>query len=141
MSVKNESSGKPIPLILISGFLGSGKTSFLNYLFETFPDRKFGVIINDFGALSIDAAEVKHPDGSIINELNNGQIFCSCLSGSFVKSVSAYAGTGIDYLLVEASGLAKPSPLMEIIEAIKKINGNIFFLLWNDQPCGFGKLS
>ena len=126
MSVKENSGGKQIPLILISGFLGSGKTSFLNYLFEKFPDKKFGIIINDFGALSVDAAEVKQPEGSIISELNNGQIFCSCLSGSFIKSVSAYAETDIDYLLVEASGLAKPSPLLEIVEAIKKINGDRF---------------
>lgn len=120
------SIGRPIPLILVSGFLGSGKTTFLNNLFEKFPDFKFGIIINDFGDLGVDASLIKQPDGAVVTELNNGQIFCSCLAGSFIKSVSAYAKIDIDYLLVETSGLAKPSPLLEIIEAIKKLNGKQF---------------
>lgn len=115
-----------IPLVLVSGFLGSGKTTFLNHLFEIFPDKKFGIIINDFGELGVDAAVIKASNDAVVHELNNGQIFCSCLAGSFIKSVSAYADLDIDYLLVETSGLAKPSPLLEIINAIKEMNGDRF---------------
>ena len=123
MSVKQ---GKPVPLILVSGFLGSGKTTFLNNLFKIFPDSRFGIIINDFGDLGVDAAVIKASDSSLIHELNNGQIFCSCLAGSFIKSVSSYADRDIDYLIVETSGLAKPSPLLEIIEAVKRMSGDSF---------------
>ncbi len=126
MSGGQMSFGHKIPLVLVSGFLGSGKTTFLNNLFNLFPDKKFGIIVNDFGAIGVDAAVIKSPKGAIIKELNNGQIFCSCLAGSFIKSVSAYADLDIDYLLVETSGLAKPSPILEIIEALKKLNGNRF---------------
>ncbi|HAK46778.1 MAG TPA: hypothetical protein DCO79_12785 [Spirochaeta sp.] len=126
MSVDKMSSERRIPLVLVSGFLGSGKTTFLNHLFDSFPELKFGVIVNDFGELGIDAAELNTADGTVVHELNNGQIFCSCLAGSFIKSVSAYADLDIDYLLVETSGLAKPSPLLEIIEAIRKMSGERF---------------
>lgn len=117
---------KTIPIVLVSGFLGSGKTTFLNKLFNSFPSLKFGIIINDFGELGVDASLIKKTAGSVVTELNNGQIFCSCLAGSFIKAVSAYAEIDIDYLLVETSGLAKPSPLLEIIEEIKKLNGERF---------------
>ena len=122
----NEHGGRTIPLVLVSGFLGSGKTTFLNGLFDLFPENKFGIIINDFGELGVDAAEINAAEGTVVHELNNGQIFCSCLAGSFIKSVSAYSDLDIDYLLVETSGLAKPSPLLEIIEAIKNDNGERF---------------
>ncbi|MDC7226612.1 MAG: GTP-binding protein [Spirochaetales bacterium] len=115
-----------IPLVLVSGFLGAGKTTFLNSIFDNFPDRRFGIIVNDFGDLGVDAAEINAADGRHVSELNNGQIFCSCLSGSFINSVTDYADLDIDYLLVEASGLAKPSPLMDIINGIKQINGDKF---------------
>jgi G3E family GTPase len=50
-------------------------------------------------------------------ELNGGQIFCACLSGSFVRSMTELVERGVDVLLVESSGLAKPSPLADIISA------------------------
>ncbi len=115
-----------IPLVLVSGFLGSGKTTFLNNLFNNFPGRRFGIIVNDFGALGVDAAAIKGTAGSIVTELNNGQIFCSCLAGSFIDSVSAYSDRDIDYLLVETSGLAKPSPLIDIIDGIKRLSSDRF---------------
>jgi len=91
-----------------------------------FPEKKFGVIVNDFGEMGVDATLLKNNTSSIVKELNNGQIFCSCLSGSFIDSVSAYADLDIDYLLVETSGLAKPSPLMDILDGVKRISGEKF---------------
>ena len=107
-------------------FWAAGKTTFLNSLFADMPGVKFGIIVNDFGDLGVDAAEIKNTGSAVINELNNGQIFCSCLSGSFIKAVGSYADLDIDYLIVETSGLAKPSPLMEIIEGIRMLSGDRF---------------
>jgi G3E family GTPase len=117
---------KRTPLFLISGFLGAGKTTFINNLFDSYPDKKFGIIVNDFGEIGIDASIIKNQDRTVIKELNNGQIFCSCLAGSFIETVAAYSEVDIDFLLVETSGLAKPSPLLDIISAVKEQNGDKF---------------
>ncbi len=115
-----------IKLILISGFLGSGKTTFLNNIFKIMPDVKFGIIVNDFGSIGVDSKLLGAQDKDSILELNNGQIFCSCLAGSFVSAVGSFSRFDIDYLLVETSGLAKPSPLLEIINEAKAVsNGRI----------------
>ncbi|MBI9102174.1 MAG: GTP-binding protein [Spirochaetales bacterium] len=115
-----------IPLYLLGGFLGSGKTSLLNSILSFFEGQNVGVIINEFGDLNIDARLIPHDSGINISELNGGQIFCSCLSGSFIKSIAAYKDHNIQLLIVEASGLAKPAPLKEIIDLAGKTSDHFF---------------
>ncbi len=105
-----------IPLYLIIGFLGSGKTSLLNTIIEQQIWKRAGIIVNDFGSLNIDSSLLTDSSDIVRTELSGGQIFCSCLSGSFVDAVAGYASVPIDVLFVEASGLAKPNPLIEIME-------------------------
>ncbi len=115
----------PIPLYLITGFLGSGKTTLLNNLLEGLGGRRAGVIVNEFGPVNIDALRLAASGarpGEIV-ELNNGQIFCSCLAGSFVESVLALAGMQIDLILVECSGLSRPAPLDAMMCDIEKRTG------------------
>ena len=113
-----------IDLWIITGFLGSGKTSVLNSLLDSRAERRIGVVVNDFGSLGIDASLLPEGTGSPIVELNGGQIFCACLSGSFVKSLVELTDRGVDAILVESSGLAKPRPMTEIIEeAVKRTAG------------------
>ena len=108
-----------IPYIFLTGFLGAGKTTVLNGLLQRHGSRKIGVIVNDFGDMGIDASLVEGA-GTVgeIRELKAGQIFCSCLAGSFVKSVLAYERLKPDLLIVECSGLAKPSSLKDIVRSI-----------------------
>jgi len=109
----------PIPYLFLTGFLGAGKTTVLNGLLKRNASRKIGVIVNDFGDIGIDASLVDRGSAAgEIRELKAGQIFCSCLSGSFVKSVLAYGSLKPDLLIVECSGLAKPSSLGDIVRAI-----------------------
>jgi G3E family GTPase len=108
-----------IPYIFLAGFLGAGKTTVLNGLLKRYGSRKIGVIVNDFGDIGIDASLVEGSDTvGEIRELKAGQIFCSCLAGSFVKSVLAYERLKPDLLIVECSGLAKPSSLKDIVRSI-----------------------
>ncbi|MCG8566209.1 MAG: hypothetical protein MI747_14125, partial [Desulfobacterales bacterium] len=104
-----------IPYIFLTGFLGTGKTTLLNSLLSKYRGMKIGVIVNDFGDMDVDAGLI---DASAlageVQELKSGQIFCSCLSGSFVESVLAYREIKPDLLIVECSGLAKPSGLKDI---------------------------
>ncbi|MDD3931421.1 MAG: GTP-binding protein, partial [Eubacteriales bacterium] len=83
-------------IILLTGFLGAGKTSVLNHLMTVLPqsgspDRpdpvRLGVIVNEFGKASIDAPVVSG-HGFQVAELNNGSIFCQCLAGTFVDSMA-----------------------------------------------------
>jgi G3E family GTPase len=112
---------KPIQLLLITGFLGSGKTSAINDLIRQLNTKKLGLILNDFGSIVIDDALVEKGDEIIAyKNLSGGQIFCSCLSGSFVDSVEAMLPMHPDYIIVETSGLAKPAPMLEILSVISK---------------------
>ena len=81
---------------------------------------RIGIIVNEWGDINIDAGLIEHASGDEIIELSGGQIFCSCLSGYFVKAVVKIASYDLDYILTEASGLAKPSVLMEIVSEVEK---------------------
>ena len=108
-----------IPFYILTGFLGSGKTSVINSLLSQFKDKKIGLILNDFGAINIDSALVQGTSDVVSTKsLSGGQIFCSCLSGSFIQSVVEMSKYDVDVILVEASGLAKPVPLLEIASII-----------------------
>ena len=108
-----------IPFYILTGFLGSGKTSVINSLLSQFKDKKIGLILNDFGSINIDSALVQGSSDVVSTKsLSGGQIFCSCLSGSFIKSVVEMSAFDVDVILVEASGLAKPVPLLEIASFI-----------------------
>ncbi|NCC63434.1 MAG: hypothetical protein EOM15_02105 [Spirochaetia bacterium] len=109
-----------IRLLLVTGFLGSGKTSVINNMLDKCCDKTVGLILNDFGSIAVDGALVEQ-SGKIVatKSLSGGQIFCSCLSGSFVESVVAMAKFDVDIIVVEASGLAKPAPLLEIVSIIQ----------------------
>ncbi|HBE01555.1 MAG: hypothetical protein A2096_16650 [Spirochaetes bacterium GWF1_41_5] len=105
-----------IKLILITGFLGSGKTTFLNHILKKYASRA-GVIVNDFGALPVDAALIKNSgvENSRIYELNNGSIFCTCLTGALGLALKFFTGCKPEFLFVEASGLGDPSSIKKIL--------------------------
>ncbi len=104
-----------VDLFLISGFLGSGKTSFLNNLLESGERSRTGIIINEFGSAGVDGKLLAGYDLPIL-EINNGSIFCACLKGGFVRSLAAFLSQPIDRLFVEASGLADPSSMEKMLE-------------------------
>lgn len=110
-----------IPYLFISGFLGAGKTTLLNNLLSRYHHLKIGVIVNDFGDLAVDDMLVEKESATGgVKELRAGQIFCACLSGSFINTVLSFKDTPVDVLLVECSGLAKPSTLSDIVEVVEK---------------------
>lgn len=111
---------KPIDLYIITGFLGSGKTSVMNNILDQLSDTRVAVVLNDFGRIGVDQALIEHDTPVFTTELRNGQIFCSCLSGSFVQAVINLIQYEPDVVFVETSGLAKPAPMMEIISWIQQ---------------------
>ena len=83
---------KKIPVIVISGFLGSGKTTFLRYLLKE-SKKKFGLIINEFGDVGIDGDLIKsfhkcdESEDDCVIELNNGCLCCT-VQDDFVPSIN-----------------------------------------------------
>lgn len=113
---------KKIDLYLITGFLGSGKTTFLKEVIKS-TDKKIGIIMNEFGKEGIDGKIVEDGANELI-EINRGSIFCDCLKLSFVESLKDMSEKPIDALFVEGSGLADPSNISEILDATKLIVGD-----------------
>jgi len=108
----------PIPFHIVSGFLGSGKTTFLLEILSMAPaGLRIGIIQNEFAPANIDGAVLResYRDFSLL-ELNNGSVFCVCLLGDFVKSLNSFIDSCQPSLLIlEASGLADTTSVAEIL--------------------------
>ena len=112
---------KRIPVIIISGFLGSGKTTFLRYLLRE-SNKKFGLIINEFGDVGIDGDLIKScngcddSDSDCVIELNNGCLCCT-VQDDFIPSIKSLLNFNpdIDSIIIETSGLALPLPLLQAL--------------------------
>ncbi len=104
-------SKKLLPVTIISGFLGSGKTSLLNHILKNQVGLKTAVLVNEFGEIGIDNDLIIEGSEDMI-ELNNGCICCS-INGELLNTVSKVLERSekIDYLIVETTGLADPLPV------------------------------
>ncbi len=110
---------KPIELYLISGFLGSGKTTFLRNLLEMSRNKRVGVLVNEFGSIGIDGKVIESNDVRLV-EINNGSIFCACLKTGFIKTLVAFLGQPVDILYIEASGMADPSSIENLLGELRQ---------------------
>lgn len=111
-----------IKIILITGFLGAGKTTCINNLLKTYENEKIGIIVNEFGSESIDGKLINY-NGVNMCELNNGSIFCQCIKDKFITALYNFLDYDISTLFIEASGLADHSNIREILEVVKKVKG------------------
>jgi cobalamin biosynthesis protein CobW len=111
-----------IPVTVITGFLGSGKTSLIRHLLQNNQGRRIAVIVNEFGELGIDGELLKScqicPDdadgGSNIFELTNGCLCCTVQEEFFPTMQELIKRRdSIDCILIETSGLALPKPLVK----------------------------
>ncbi len=107
-----------IPFFIVTGFLGSGKTTLLKRILEKYSEKKrIAVIQNEFADGHIDGRELRGLRKPFeILELNKGSVFCVCLLSDFVSScVSLVEQTGPDLVVLEASGMADPIAIVEIL--------------------------
>ena len=109
-----------IPFHIISGFLGSGKTTFLNKIIENYSDKyKLGIIQNEFAPANIDGTILKKSEKNFdLLEINNGSVFCVCLMGDFVRSLEKFIDKyHPDILIIEASGLSDTTSISEVLSS------------------------
>lgn len=116
---------KKSKLYLLTGFLGSGKTTFLTSVLNDLQGNKVAVIMNEFGKVGIDGTIIKSDDMELV-EINRGSIFCSCLQLSFVSALVEMADREMDYVFVESSGLADPSNIGEFLDAVTVAKGDVY---------------
>lgn len=105
-----------IPVVLVTGFLGSGKTTMLNHLLRGSVDTRIGVIVNDFGSINIDAMAVAGQVDSMI-PIENGCLCCAADSSEMDGMLARLTepSLGIDVIVVEASGLAEPQSMIRTL--------------------------
>ncbi|HKM68457.1 MAG TPA: GTP-binding protein [Candidatus Acidoferrum sp.] len=104
-----DDSGKTVPITILTGFLGAGKTTLLNRILTGNHGLRVGVLVNDFGSINIDAELVVGVKDNMIS-LANGCVCCQ-IRDDLIESVEALLARpeGIEYILLEASGVADPS--------------------------------
>ena len=103
----------PIPMTVIGGFLGAGKTTFLNRLLAAGTER-CAVLVNDFGEINIDAALIGNHDGTTM-ALTNGCVCCSTGAGFIDTLARLLDDVGrFDRVVIEASGVGDPWRIAEI---------------------------
>lgn len=107
-----------LPVTVLSGFLGAGKTTVLSHILNNRQGRKVAVIVNDMSEVNIDAATVQnevslnHSEEKLV-EMSNGCICCT-LREDLLEEVTKLAQEGrFDYLVIESTGIAEPLPIAE----------------------------
>ena len=116
-----------IPITLLTGYLGAGKTTLMNHILSNQEGYKCAVIVNDIGEVNIDSSliqkggVVQEEDASLV-PLTNGCICCT-LKVDLMKQIAELAASGnFDYILIEASGICEPLP---IVQTISMMDGSV----------------
>ena len=115
------------PILLLTGYLGSGKTTLVNNILTNKKGIKFAVIVNDIGEINIDAALIQK--GGVVDQkddslvaLQNGCICCS-LQFDLVEQLSDIVKSNkFDYIVIEASGICEPEPIARTIASIPNMD-------------------
>ncbi|MER7660579.1 GTP-binding protein [Streptomyces sp. NPDC096193] len=112
-------TSKPVPVIVLAGFLGSGKTTLLNHLLRASRGTRIGVVVNDFGAIEIDAMTVAGQLGDSTVSLGNGCLCCAVDASELDVFLDRLTrpDARLDVIVIEASGLAEPQELVRMVLA------------------------
>jgi len=114
---------KTVPITLLTGYLGAGKTTLINHVLNNQEGYKVAVIVNDIGEVNIDSeligkgGYVQEEDSSLV-PLQNGCICCT-LKVDLMQQIADIISTGkFDYILIEASGVCEPLPIAQTITVL-----------------------
>jgi G3E family GTPase len=106
-------SNLPVPLTIIGGFLGSGKTSLLNHILNNTRKKRIAVLVNDFGEINIDAKLVVSIEGETIS-LANGCVCCVIRDDLLNEVMRLFEKTPFpEHIVIETSGVSRPVAVAE----------------------------
>ena len=116
---------KTVPITLLTGYLGAGKTTLINHILNNQDGYKVAVIVNDIGEVNIDASLIGK--GGIVTETNdslvplqNGCICCTLKVDLMQQIVDIVKTKKFDYILIEASGVCEPLPIAQTITVLSE---------------------
>ena len=116
---------KIVPITLLTGYLGSGKTTLINHILNNQEGYKVAVIVNDIGEVNIDADLISK--GGVVNQtddslvpLTNGCICCTLKVDLMQQIVDLIKTKQFDYILIEASGICEPIPIAQSITVLSE---------------------
>ncbi len=136
-----------IPITLITGFLGSGKTSLLKHITATHGQRRLLFLVNDFPPKDVDGARLELAD-DVVTSIAGGSVFCRCKVSDFVDALRRIrkADPPPEGLVIEASGMANPKSMTRTlrenmldqayahVRTIAVIDPMSFLRLWQTLP-------
>lgn len=117
---------KEIPILLLTGYLGSGKTTLVNRILANKRGIRFAVIVNDIGEVNIDAALIQkggvvaQKDDSLV-ALQNGCICCTLKADLIEQVYELMCTERFDYIVIEASGICEPEPIAQTLCSIPRL--------------------
>lgn len=127
MTLTSNADPIPIPVTLLTGFLGSGKTTILNHVMQQPAMADTLVIINEFGEIALDHLLVTHSTENVVKEMSNGCICCT-IRGDLAKTLrdltwrfSRNGKRQFHRVLIETTGLADPAPIIHTLMTDREI--------------------
>ena len=121
-NIKRENTMSKTPIILVSGFLGAGKTTFLKNYISQHQDNNVLYIINEFSSLDVDGQILAETEENIL-AISGGSIFCRCLVSDFISMLEAVRVDpkfkNIERIMIEASGMADPKVIADMLRETK----------------------
>lgn len=108
----------PIPIMLVTGFLGAGKTTFINQLLKSNPGKKISLILNEFGDIKLESQFIEKDGVGLVTELSNGCL--CCVANVDLPRVIRYTlenAPQSEQLIIEASGLSDPDPVRATLQS------------------------
>ena len=118
---------KETPVLLLTGYLGSGKTTLVNRILSNRKGIRFAVIVNDLGEVNIDAALIQKggvvgsQDDSLV-ALQNGCICCTLKTDLMEQLFELVRSQKFDYIVIEASGICEPEPIARTICSMPRVD-------------------
>ncbi|MCG8491580.1 MAG: hypothetical protein MI743_08205 [Sneathiellales bacterium] len=109
-----------VPCVFFTGYLGAGKTTLINILLSLSTGRRVTVLVNDFGSINIDADLIENQNGETIS-LSNGCACCTIGDSLIESAEKVLKEFSPDLLVIEASGVAEPNRLKNLLAGVKKI--------------------
>jgi G3E family GTPase len=121
----------PVPVTLLVGFLGSGKTTLANHILSTQHDQRIAVIVNEFGDVGIDGRLIVGVEDNVV-ELSNGCLCCTVqgdladtLRQLLLRRRQSVDAKPFERIVIEASGLASPGPVLQGILVEPSLNAQV----------------